>query len=92
LRRGRQQQLPIALNAQLSASYAVKSHRVIMRNTEQYLIDTADQCTRLARAGREMAASLEAISNDLLAKAVELDTSRDKSEKRPAAARKSAAK
>ena len=55
-----------------------------MRKTEQYLIDTADQCIRLARAGREMAADLEAMSNKLMAKAVELDTDREKDEKRPA--------
>lgn len=63
-----------------------------MRNIEQYLIETADRCIRLARAGREMADSLEAISNDLMAKAVELDSERDKSAKdqpiRPAAKRK----
>jgi hypothetical protein len=49
-----------------------------MPKTEEYLIETADRCKRLARAGREVADSLEAISNDLMAKAVELDTSRDK--------------
>lgn len=63
-----------------------------MRKTEEYLIDTADQCIRLARAGREMAASLEAMSNDLMAKAVELDTARQKYQKRPANARKSLTK
>ena len=51
-----------------------------MRKTEQYLIDTADQCIRLARAGREIAADLEALSNDLMAKAVELDTTRQRDE------------
>ena len=61
-----------------------------MRKTEQYLIDTADQCIRLARAGREMAADLEAMSNKLMAKAVELDTSRQKAETKPAADRKAA--
>jgi hypothetical protein len=49
-----------------------------MRNTESYLIETADQCVRLARAGRDMAAQLEAMSNSLMAKAVELDTSRQR--------------
>ena len=44
-----------------------------MLKTEEYLIETADRCIRLARAGREIAASLEAMSNDLMAKAVELD-------------------
>ena len=51
-----------------------------MRKTEQYLIDTADRCIRLARAGREIAADLEALSNDLMAKAVELDTTRQRDE------------
>ena len=46
--------------------------------TEDYLIQTADRCVRLARAGREIAADLEAMSNELMAKAVELDTSREK--------------
>lgn len=49
-----------------------------MGDTEEYLIETADRCNRLARVGRELAASLEAMSNDLMAKAVALDTARDK--------------
>lgn len=49
-----------------------------MSDNEQYLIETADRCIRLARIGRELAADLEAMSNDLMAKAVELDTVRDK--------------
>ncbi len=48
--------------------------------TEQYLIETADRCIRLAREGRELIGRLEAISNELMAKAVELDTARDKME------------
>jgi hypothetical protein len=54
-----------------------------MRKTAEYLIDTADQCAQLARAGRDMAARLEAMSNNLMAKAVELDTARQRDEKRP---------
>lgn len=49
-----------------------------MYDTEQYLIETADRCVRLARIGRELVASLESMSNDLLAKAVEMDTARDR--------------
>ncbi|HET9618028.1 MAG TPA: hypothetical protein VFP74_12750 [Pseudolabrys sp.] len=49
-----------------------------MSDTEQYLIETADKCARLARLGREIAADLEAMSNDLLAKAVSIDTARDR--------------
>jgi hypothetical protein len=64
-----------------------------MRNTENYLIDTADQCVRLARAGREMAAQLEAMSNSLMAKAVELDTTRQRDDaKQPDEVRKPARK
>ena len=50
--------------------------------TEDYLIETADRCNRLARAGREIADSLEAMSNELMAKAVELDTTRQKTQKK----------
>ncbi|WP_162826918.1 hypothetical protein [Pseudolabrys taiwanensis] len=52
-----------------------------MSDTEQYLIDAADRCVRLARVSRELAASLENMSNDLMAKAVELDTARDRKTK-----------
>jgi hypothetical protein len=50
-----------------------------MLNNEEYFIETAERCIRLARAGREIAADLEAISNDLMAKAVELNTAEQKS-------------
>lgn len=56
-----------------------------MLKTEEYLIETADRCIRLAREGRELVDRLEAISNELMAKAVELDTKRDKNEKSNAA-------
>lgn len=52
-----------------------------MHTIEQYLIEKADQCIRLARAGREMADSLEAMGNDLMAQAVALDTARDRGNK-----------
>ena len=51
-----------------------------MFKTEEYLIETADRCNGLARQGRELVSRLEAISNELMAKAVELDTHRDKKE------------
>jgi hypothetical protein len=54
-----------------------------MIKTEEYLIETADRCKRLAREGRGLAERLEAMSNELMAKAVELDTERDKSESGP---------
>ena len=50
-------------------------------DSADYLIETADRCTRLARVGRELVADLEAMSNELMAKAVELDTSRSKKRK-----------
>ena len=64
-----------------------------MRSTEHYLIDMADECVQLARAGREMAAKLEAMSDKLMAKAVELDTAKQRGEQeQPATVRKSAHK
>ena len=48
--------------------------------TEEFLIETADRCKRLAREGRQLAANLENMGNDLMAKAVELDTTRQKTE------------
>lgn len=52
-----------------------------MIDTAEYLIETADRCTRLARVGRELVADLEAMSNELMAKAVELDTNNSKKQK-----------
>jgi hypothetical protein len=49
-----------------------------MLKTEEYLSETADRCIRLARAGREIADSLEALSNDFMAKAIEIDTTQQK--------------
>ena len=57
-----------------------------MLKTEEYLVDTADRCIRLAREGRALIDRLESISNELMAKAVELDTTRDKNGKRKSAA------
>jgi hypothetical protein len=54
----------------------------IMPKTEEFLIETADRCTGLAREGRELGDRLEAMRNDLMAKAVELDTTRQKAEKK----------
>jgi hypothetical protein len=51
-----------------------------MLKTEEYLIETADRCIRLARDGRALIERLEAISHELMARAVELDTARDKEE------------
>lgn len=53
-----------------------------MSKTEEYLIEAADQCVAMARAGREMAEKLEAMSNNLMAKAVELDTLRQRGDVR----------
>jgi hypothetical protein len=56
----------------------------IMTKTEEYLLETADRCIRLANEGRELVTRLETISNELMAKAVELDTTRQKNEKQSA--------
>jgi hypothetical protein len=53
----------------------------IMLKTEEYLVETADRCIRLANEGRVLVERLEAISQELMAKAVELDTMRDKKAK-----------
>ncbi len=50
----------------------------MMQTTEEFLIETADRCKRLARVGRELAANLDTMGDDLMAKAVELDTTRQK--------------
>ncbi len=52
-----------------------------MLKIEEYLVETADHCIRLAREGRTLIDRLESISNELMAKAVELDTKRDKNKK-----------
>jgi hypothetical protein len=54
-----------------------------MTKTEEYLIETADRCKRLAREGRGLIEQLEAITDELMAKAVELDTDREKKERGP---------
>jgi len=53
-----------------------------MRKTAEYLIETADQCSGMAREGRALVERLESLRNDLIAKAVELDTDREKAEKK----------
>ncbi|WP_137045796.1 hypothetical protein [Pseudolabrys sp. FHR47] len=52
-----------------------------MQDIEQYLIEKADECARLARAGRAVADSLDAMGNDLMAKAVEFNSARDRQNK-----------
>jgi hypothetical protein len=56
-------------------------HGDIMPKTAEFLIETADRCTGLAREGRELLERLEAMRNGLMAKAVELDTTRQKAKK-----------
>jgi hypothetical protein len=56
----------------------IKAKRDVIVKTEEYLIQTADRCSRLAEAGREIVADLESLRNELMAKAVELDTNREK--------------
>ena len=57
-----------------------------MLKTEEFLIETADRCSGLAREGRALIERLDAIRNELIAKAVELDTMRDKGEKQSSGA------
>ena len=52
-----------------------------MLKSEEYLVETADRCTKLANEERGLVERLEAISHELMAKAVELDTNRDKKQK-----------
>jgi hypothetical protein len=53
-----------------------------MAKTEDYLIETADRVKRLVKLGNEVASDLEVISNELMNKAVELETERQKNDKR----------
>jgi len=57
-------------------------HGDIMPKTAEFLIEAADRCTGLAREGRELLERLEAMRNDLMAKAVEIDTTRQKAAKK----------
>ena len=54
-----------------------------MSSPEKFLIETADQLNLTVRTLRDLTDELERISNRLLAKAVELDTIRDKSRQSP---------
>ena len=63
-------------------------HGDILLKTEEYLIETADRCSGLAREGRALIERLEAIRNELIAKAVELDTLRDKDQNQAGSAGK----
>lgn len=54
-----------------------------MLKTEEYLVETAERCVTLAQEGRKLIDRLVAISEELMAKAVELDTSRERQGKRP---------
>jgi hypothetical protein len=65
-------------------------HGEIMLKTEEYLVEAADRCIGLAREGRVLIERLEAISNELMAKAVEIDSRRDKTGKGGAAGETSA--
>ncbi|MGE0565611.1 MAG: hypothetical protein AB7O50_13960 [Pseudolabrys sp.] len=44
----------------------------------QYFMDKADDCLRLVRQAREAADQLEAMASEFWAKAVEIDTDRDR--------------
>lgn len=44
----------------------------------QYFMDKADDCLRLVRQARDAADQLEAMASEFWAKAVEIDTERDR--------------
>lgn len=49
-----------------------------------YFLEKADQCfglSRLAGANRELASALQTMANEFMAKAVEIDTNRERDEK-----------
>jgi hypothetical protein len=48
----------------------------------QYFLEKADQFFRMARANRQIADELESLGNDFMAKAVEVDTKRDRTAKK----------
>jgi len=51
-----------------------------MAGPEEF-VEKAEQCFRLAKLNRDMADELEALGHELMAKAVALDTTRDKKQK-----------
>lgn len=53
----------------------------------QYFMDKADDCLRLVRQAREAADQLEAMASEFWAKAVEIDTERDRKTKKSAPSR-----
>ena len=50
----------------------------------QYFMDKADDCLRLVRQARETADTLEAMASEFWAKAVEIDTQRDRNARKAA--------
>jgi hypothetical protein len=44
----------------------------------EYFIEKAEECLRLVRQARENADNLEGLANQLMAKAVEIDTDRQR--------------
>ena len=53
----------------------------------QYFMDKADDCLRLVRQARDAADQLEAMASEFWAKAVEIDTVRDRKTQKPARSR-----
>jgi hypothetical protein len=53
-----------------------------MEKMAEYLLETADRCIQLARAGQEISEKLQALGSELMAKAVELDTTLQKKRQR----------
>jgi hypothetical protein len=53
----------------------------------QYFMDKADDCLRLVRQAREAADQLETMASEFWAKAVEIDTDRDRKARKTARSR-----
>lgn len=51
----------------------------------QYFLDKADECMRLVRTARETADQLEGMAHDFMARAVEVETDRERTEKKAGA-------
>lgn len=53
----------------------------------QYFLDKADECMRLVRTARETADRLEGMAHDFMARAVEIETARERTEKQAGTAK-----
>jgi len=63
---------------QINARARGDSEMAMALRSPDCFIEKADQCFRLANSSREIASELEALAQQFMAKAVEMDTARDK--------------